>query len=85
MESCFWTNGLDDSILWSRETGESGKVIEIQTFLKTSESESEKKSEIFTNSLNIGAQVTENQVKSDFHRLSLHCITRKIMRWRLML
>ena len=24
--------------------------------------------------LNIGAQVTESQVKSDFHRLSLHCI-----------
>ena len=39
MESCFWTNGLDDSILWSRETGESGKVIKIQTFLKSSESE----------------------------------------------
>ena len=51
MESCFWTNGLDDSILWSRETGESGKVIEIQTFFKTSESESETKSEIFTPSL----------------------------------
>ena len=74
MESCFWTNGLDDSILWSRETGESGKVIEIQTFFKTSESESETKSEIFALLLNIGAQVTESQVKSDFHRLSLHCI-----------
>ena len=24
MESCFWTNGLHDSILWSRETGDSG-------------------------------------------------------------
>ena len=52
MESCFWTNGLDDSILWSRETGESGKVFKIQTFLETSESESEKKrKEFFTNSL----------------------------------
>ena len=24
MESCFWTNGFDDSIFWSRETGNSG-------------------------------------------------------------
>ena len=80
MESCFWTNGLDDSILWSRETGESGKVIKIQTFLETSESENKRNLHKFALLLNFGAQRTESQVKSDFHRLSLHCITRKIMR-----